>query len=154
MDAGAQVTTVFRRTEDGSAPIWRMPGWFRIAALSNDGDHLVIGYGGGELIPLDFDRTFIILYFYERGELIREVPLGELIGDLASLQRTASHYFWGNFLGFDAHGHYLVATVEGRVFAFDVATGQTVVSGAPHTIADAIDPQGLNRSFVSQRSRP
>jgi hypothetical protein len=107
-----------------------MPGWFRVAALSDDCEHLVTGFDGMNLLPLDFKHDLVMLSFYERGKLSRAVKLDELIRDFTKLRRTASHYYWGQYLGFgernrlDEANRYIVETVEGQRIAFDVATGQ------------------------------
>ncbi len=39
LDAHKKRTTVHQANKRGT--LWEMPGWFRVAALSNDGDYLV-----------------------------------------------------------------------------------------------------------------
>jgi hypothetical protein len=125
LDAGKKKTTVFE-VRKGAAAIqrWEMPGWFRVAALSDDGEHLVAGFDGINLLPLEYHKDQVMLSFYRRGKLLCTVTLGQLVKDYGKLQRTASHYYWGRYLGFDEKNRYLVATVEGRTIAFDAATGQ------------------------------
>jgi hypothetical protein len=40
------------------------------------------------------------------------------------LKRTASHYEWGNFVGFNHAGHFAVSTVERPTVVVDVETGR------------------------------
>jgi hypothetical protein len=125
LDADQKKTTVFEvRKAAPSIRLWEMPGWFRVAVLSDDGEHLVVGFEGINLLPLDYHQDQVMLWFYRRGKLLRTVTLGQLVKDFGRLQRTASHYYWGRYLGFDGKNRYLVATVEGRTIAFDAATGQ------------------------------
>jgi len=95
-------------------------------ALADDGDHFVTRFDGINLLPLDYRKDYVMLSFYRRGVLIREVHLNELIQDFSKLRRTASHYYWGNYWGWNETGHYVVETLEGRKIAFDVKTGLPV----------------------------
>ena len=68
-----------------------------------------------------------MLTFYRRGEVFRTVRLKELISDIAiKMNRTASHYRWGDYLGLDARGHYGVRIATGREIRFDMTTGRPV----------------------------
>ncbi len=130
LDARNKRTTIFQLTKGGSPTrLWDMAGWFRVASLSDDCEHLVAGFDGSNLLPLDFKRDLIMLSFYERGRLLRVVKLSELIRDITKLQRTVSHYYWGRYLGFGGPNQYLVETVEGERIAFDAATGQRMPAG-------------------------
>jgi hypothetical protein len=100
-----------------------MPGGFRVAFVSDDGQHVVTGYDG-VLLPLTYSRDLPIITFWREGAVVRRVPLSEVIRDLRKLQRTASHYRWGEYLGFNASGHFVVKTVDRGSVAFDVATGR------------------------------
>ena len=125
MDPHLKVTTVSRIAENGSREkSWAMYGWFRVADLANDGEHLVVGYDGMNLVRLDVEMDDVMIYFFKKGELINYVTLGELVKDKSRLKRTASHYLWGSFHGLNQDGNYVVETVEGRTLAFDVATGK------------------------------
>lgn len=98
-------TTIFRIESDGKrTKSWTMPGWFRVADLADDGEHLVVGNGGMNLLLLNVAKDEPMIDFFERGKLIKTVRLGELLKDQSSLQRTASHYYWGNYLGLDEQG--------------------------------------------------
>ncbi|WP_406700898.1 hypothetical protein V5E97_19090 [Singulisphaera sp. Ch08] len=109
-------TTIYRATPDGKGiKSWAMLGYLRFAWLADDGEHLVAappGWSG--LVPLDYDKEHVILYFLARGELLNKVTLGQVIGDLSKLPRTASHYAWGHVVGFDQDGYFAIETVENR----------------------------------------
>jgi hypothetical protein len=125
MDPKSNMTVVYRVNADGLPSVhWTMRGWFEVAALADDGKHLIVGCGGGNLLPLSVTKDFPIIQFYKVGNRINVVTLGELLQDLSKLQRTVSHYRWGNYVGLDKDGRFVVQTVEGRRLAFDVTTGK------------------------------
>jgi hypothetical protein len=131
LEPDEQITTIYRTTHGKpEEKVWSMYGWFRVAALTDDGEHLVAGYGSMNLIPLDYDKRQVMLYFFKRGELINYVTLDQIIRDKSKLQRTVSHYHWGNFEGLDQAGCYVVETVEGRRIRFDVAKGTPVTEAS------------------------
>ena len=105
--------------------LWTAQGWSRVAALADDGEHLVLGYAGMNLIPVDYDPDMEMLAFYRRGAVVRRVALSALVGREA-LQRTVSHWYWGDYLGLDAGGRYVVRTGAGREIRFDMTTGLPV----------------------------
>lgn len=127
MDAKKWITTVYRFYPTGrSERIWAMYGWFRVASLGDDGNHIIAGYDGGNLLPLSYDQDQVMLLFFKRGELINYVTLKELIINFSNLKRTVSHYEWGRYAGLDQRGHYIVQTIEGRTIAFDIKTGKPI----------------------------
>ncbi|MBE9555645.1 MAG: hypothetical protein IMF08_02215 [Proteobacteria bacterium] len=105
--------------------LWRAEGWSSVAALADDGEHLVLGYEGMNLIPVDHEPDMEMLIFYRRGMVFQRIALSVLI-DSAALQRTVSHWYWGDYLGLDANGHYAVHTADGKEFRFDMTTGLPV----------------------------
>ena len=66
------------------------------------------------------------LWSANRLKLIELVTLGELVSRKSSLERTASHYYWGEYRGLDDDGNYVVETVEKRTAIFNVATGKPI----------------------------
>lgn len=102
-------------------------GWSRVAGLADDGEDLVPGSEGMNLIPLDYWSDMGMLTFYRRGEIFRTVRLDELISDIAiRMNRTASHSHWGDYLGLDADGHYALRSATGRKIRFEMTTGYPV----------------------------
>ena len=127
MDPDRQITDVFRVDKEGNRhKTWSMYGWFRVAALADDGEHLIVGYDGMNLLSLDFNMEQVMLYFFHKGRLLNYVTLAEIIRDRSALQETTSHYYWGNYLGLDEEGHYLIETAEHRLLMFDPTTGYRV----------------------------
>jgi hypothetical protein len=104
------------------AALWSIPHWFREGALASDGVHFIATLGGSNLVPRDFHPPDLpMLQFYESGQLIATVTLGELISQEALGKfETISHYAWGSFLGLDAEDHYWVETSLRDEFIFDV----------------------------------
>lgn len=105
--------------------LWTATGSSRVAALADDGEHMMLGYEGMNLIPVDYDPDMVMLIFFRRGDVIRRVALSALV-DRAALQRTVSHWYWGDYLGIDSNGRYAVRTADGREFRFDMTTGEPV----------------------------
>ena len=70
--------------------LWEMAGWFRVAALADDGEHFVTGYDGVNLIPANYDPKMTMLTFYRSGKPFRSISLQELVPDLSKLRPTAS----------------------------------------------------------------
>jgi hypothetical protein len=127
MDPDTQVTTVYRRRAGGvQENLWSMPGWFRIAFLSNDGEYLAAGYDGSNLLPLNYRKDEVMLSFYDRGKLIRQVRLNEMVLDFSKLERTGASYQWGAYLGLNQDDHLTVALVDKRWLLFDVKTGRLI----------------------------
>jgi hypothetical protein len=76
------------------------------------------------LLPLDYDPKQPMLRFFKRGRLLASVSLDELVPDASKLARTASHYAWGHYLGFDEQGRYGVELLDGARVRFDPETGR------------------------------
>jgi hypothetical protein len=116
-------TVVVYEKGQATAPRWSLKGWQRVFDVADSGEHLVTCYSGMNLLPLDYKPEWNMLAFYERGKLIRTVSVAELIPDLTKLRRTASHYEWGQCMGFDGPNRYRVTTVDRGLLHFDVTTG-------------------------------
>jgi hypothetical protein len=114
--------TVYRKAASGREALWSLPGWYRVADLADDCHSLMTGFDGENLVP-DADPTRVVLRFYRDGKVLREYRLDELM-DPKRLQRTVSHYQWGNYLGVE-RGHFYRIDTNGRgEQVFDMATGQ------------------------------
>src|ERR1700728_3759815 len=47
MEPDKEITTIYRSAQGKQAEkVWSMYGWFRVASLADDGEHLVVGYWG------------------------------------------------------------------------------------------------------------
>jgi len=103
--------------------LWSMVGWYRLIFVSNDGDYVVTGYDGLNLIPLDCNDDLVLFTFWKRGKEIRKVTLKEIVPNKSILLHTASHYLWGGIGGINNKGELLVKRRDGKIFLFDVSTG-------------------------------
>lgn len=122
-DVSKNLTTVYSKNKKGGSKLWEIPGWYRVVYLSSDGECLVVGYDGMNLIPQNYEKSEVMLRFFCQGKLIRSVALGELIKDWSKLQRTVSHFHWMRHQGIDQNGNFMLETIE-RKFWFDVKTGK------------------------------
>lgn len=123
LDAKKKCTTAFQAST--KSKLWEMRGWYRVAALADDGEHMITGYDGGNLIPMKYDPKMVMLTFYRQGKPFKSVTLRELLPDLSKLRETASNYSWGVYAGFEGN-LYRVDTEDGRTLHFDPKTGEAV----------------------------
>jgi hypothetical protein len=119
--AGTQIEDV-----KGHKVLWRLPDWYRLMFVSNDGRYLVTPYGGGDLIPTNFRGDFVLITSWHEGRKIKDVTARDLFLDPKILNRTASHYEWGGVEGIDSNGWLKVERVGGKRFLFDVTTGTAI----------------------------
>jgi hypothetical protein len=115
LDAAHKTTTVYRAGRPGGK-LWEMPGWHAATFLANDGDHLVIGYEGINLLELDTKADEPMITLYNRAKKVCTVQLDQLIKDRSKLMRTDSHVVWGDYLGFNRQGDFLVRTGDGTTY--------------------------------------
>ncbi len=85
---------------------------------------MVIGYSGKNLVPQDVRMSESVLFFYNRGQLVRTVKLEELYSSKSQLRRTVSHFAWVNRIGFNGENQFVVELVDGNDVAFAAATGE------------------------------
>jgi hypothetical protein len=119
------MTTLVQRTATGLV-LWKMPGWERWLFVADDGKHVVTGYGGINLIPVDYDEKLVLFTFWNEGAKVREVTLKEFVTNKNILQRTSSHYYWGLIENIDKQGRLVVRRADEKVFLFDLSTGQQI----------------------------
>ena len=123
LDPQRMETRVFAVDPDGARrATWSMNGWFQGAALANDGDHLVVSPDEIGLVRADYDPGDALVVIYDRGYLVRAVPLSEVVAP-ADLIRRDAWFLWGHPQGFDARGRFVLATFDGDV-PIDVRTGR------------------------------
>jgi len=104
--------------------LWSIPGWHPWLFVSDDGESVVVGYDGMNLVPENVALTEPVLFFYFRGELVRTVALGELYRRKSQLIRTVSHYAWVSSIGYNKANQLVVELVDGKRVAFAATTGQ------------------------------
>lgn len=135
-------TVAYAMTGDTKgAQLWSVERWFRVAALANDGVHLVTGYEGSSLISQKYDPKMVMITFYRSGKPFHEVRLDELVTNFKLLRKTVSHVAWGHFPDeLDDRGLYVVHTEDGRTIAFDPTTGLAVAADLPVPDAASLAP--------------
>lgn len=116
MDPVRFETHVFRVARDGTREReWSMPGWSSRVSLADGGRHLVIAPEDDGVVPVNYRPDDVLLRFYDRGHVVREVTVAELVPDPREMIRVESHYYWGRPRGFDARNRYVVETVDRTV---------------------------------------
>lgn len=127
MDPRLRLTTVYKVDGNTRTKLWAMLGWYRVAFLADDGEHLVVGHDGINLLPTNVESSDILAYFVRKGEVVATATLADIV-EKSHLRRTASHLHWGEYLGIDEDCRFRVQTVEGKRLWFDVQTGKRVPS--------------------------
>lgn len=120
---------------DKRAVLWTADGYSSVAALADDGQHLVLGWtispnSGfgvvGNMVPLDYDN-YTLLEFYRRGHIFRRVSLGDIMTDAEiKTDRVGEFYRWGDYLGLDEDGYFVLRAATGREIRLDMTTGWPV----------------------------
>jgi hypothetical protein len=106
--------------------LWSIKGWHPSLAISNDGQSLVVGYSGGNLVPIDVTLKEPMLTFYQHEKIIRVVRLGDLYRSKSELTPTVSHLAWGTMSSIDQNNRIRVFLINGKQVTFDVKTGLSV----------------------------
>jgi hypothetical protein len=115
-------TGVVVRTAGATNVLWSGTNWFRVAFLADDGQHLVTGYDGMNLIPRNYTKDLVLVTFWRRDKKIRDVTVGELFPDTRILKQTVSSYYWGSIKGI-TNSTLIVNRCDGQVVGFRVSTG-------------------------------
>ncbi len=118
-------TSVYRATAPRT-PLWEMEGYRSILFLADDGQHLVQGYKGGNLLDAHVTPDDMFLTFFVPSRQAGSITVGELFPHLDQLPRTASNITWGNFWGFDSAKRFAIVLSDGRKIVFDADTGKQV----------------------------
>lgn len=144
-------TTVYALKERREVEEWSMEGFHRKVHLANDGQHLVIAYEdlvlrsesaadeSPDLVarnlrdsihawgPATYSPNMVMLQFVERGRIVHELTLHELMPDLSKMIKTVSSWHWGEASpGLNNRGEFLVQTADYRKLHFDVKTARLV----------------------------
>ena len=98
MDPRLRLTTVYKVDGNTRKKLWAMPGWYRVAFLADDGEHLVIGHDGINLLPTNVENSDILAYFVRKGEVVATATLADIV-EKSHLRRTASHLLLGRVPG-------------------------------------------------------
>jgi len=85
---------------------------------------VVVGYDGMNLVPVDVTLKEPVLFFYNKGQLVRTVTLGDLYKHKSQLERTVSHFAWGHIPGINKANQLVVELVNGRKVALAASSGK------------------------------
>lgn len=118
-------TSVFS-TASKKTPLWEIEGYRTILFLADDGEHLVEGYSGGNLLDAHVRPGDSFLSFYVKTKRVSSVSVAELFPHLEQMPHTASSIAWGNFLGFTASKQFSLLLYDGREIVFDTDTGKQI----------------------------
>lgn len=100
-------TTKITRSSDGRL-LWEIPSWESWLFVANDGKHVVAGYNGMNLIPVDYDEGMVVFTFWREGKKIRAVTLKDFVVGKSPPRKTSSHYNWGWIEKIDSDGFLVV----------------------------------------------
>jgi hypothetical protein len=114
--------------------LWTMENRSPGVWLSNDGEHIVVEDEGKGIVPPNAGEDWVAFSFFERGTLIRQVKLNELIVGPSRVPKEDSPHRWGSSLGLNAAGHFVVETTDKKKIVFNVQSGD-LVQWKPQRIA-------------------
>jgi hypothetical protein len=124
---GQRFTEVFKRVgRTGREKLWEVSDWTPALYLTDDGDYLVMGYEGANLLSHDYRLDQVMVSFFHRATLIKAIRLDEIILDPKHLEISDSGVMWGFFVGLVASHRFALDTVEHRRLIYDVSTGDLV----------------------------
>ena len=127
-DKKTRVYEYFNKQKKKKNLIWEMDGWYRNTFLSNDGENLVIVYDGANLLDYDYKKDQIMISFYSKGKLLREIKLNQIIENPIpeNLLETVSHYKWVDTYGINEKQLFEVNTIKNQTFKFNLKTGELI----------------------------
>lgn len=112
--------------KERSSALWTIPGWYRALWVTDDGGRLITGYDGLNLVPQAEPSATTILTFWESGRLLKAYTLADLGYSPSSLEKTASHYHWGNYAGVGDDGKFRLTMLDGVSLVFEPETGSLI----------------------------
>lgn len=124
--------TVYKMDERGNLlEWWKTEGWYTFNAyLSDDGRFLV------RMGPWASDEEHLsdlALAFYDKGKLLKEYRVSELLRNPGSIQLTSGHYFWqpaSQTKPDRLRGRkFYLTTIEKTTYTFALETGDIVATG-------------------------
>jgi hypothetical protein len=103
--------------------LWSIPGWHRWLLVSNDGESIVIGYAGLNLVPYNVSLKDPVIHFYHRGKRVRSVVLGEIYQDITQMRATVSHRVWLDRLSINKANQLILELPSQQKIAYRLKTG-------------------------------
>lgn len=98
--------------------LWEINTYVKYSYVSNDGEYFAALYGGGNLIPIEYDGNLVLVTLFRNGKSIREIKIGDVISNKAQMELTSSHYYWGDAMGFVGSKRFDIKRADGRIFSF------------------------------------
>ncbi|SRR5579884_489098 len=111
---------------DKQKALWDIPGYHPVLFLSDDGQYLVVGYPGGNLLNETVKASDLFLCFFHSGQFVRGVHISDIFSDLNHIPQSTSGRAWGNYFGFDERNHFILLLFDGKRITFDANTGQLI----------------------------
>jgi hypothetical protein len=107
---------------------WRTEGWYTFQAfLSEDGQYLV------RMGPWASDRkdfTDLAIAFYDRGKLVKEYQVRDLVKDTSKLEMSVSHYMWSPEKQSEPNGIrgglFHLVCIDKTAYDFNISTGEII----------------------------
>lgn len=92
--------------------LWKIDQSFQEFYLSTDSSFLITLDGGFGFLSKNYKNKDHLFSVYKNGELVYSKKIGDVIKTKKNLQKTVSHYRWGNFVFADTN-FVIFDTVEG-----------------------------------------
>jgi hypothetical protein len=129
-DFAANRTTVFGIVRQGSidrrAELWSMPGCHEMLGLSSDGNRLILGCRMEDQSIIGSNPEGVILTFIEKGDVIREICLEEIVTDWSKISGTGVSHALGRYRRLNPAGYYIVEMMDKTPLLFDLQDGEKV----------------------------
>lgn len=147
----------YRLEEDGnSASLWEVEGWYATTVyLAANGTHLIrMGNWPEGNVP---EQDDLAVAFYKEGELLKSYSTADLVGNPNNVRPESDHYFWlardENYPELTYSNHFLLKTIENKIFEFDISTGDIIGTMAE---AESVTPSdnGNLGDTVAEDSTP
>lgn len=116
---------------DGSVtPIWTVD-WYQYEGLifiTDDGDHIASLGPWATLSNSDkMDLNQLAISFYNKGSLVKQYYISDLVKNTSNISRSASHFEWRDNVEFDSNAStFTVTTKDKNEYVFDVKNGNII----------------------------
>ena len=120
----------YKISEDGEfKEIWRAEGWYTFEGyLSEDGRYFV---RFGPWASDQENHTDLAIAFYDRGKLLKEYQVKDLIRKPDLLEDSTSHYMWRPAIQTKPNGFYggrfYLVMIDKTTYSFDFETGEIII---------------------------
>lgn len=122
------------KVDTTGSPDWALPDFHRTLYVSDDG--LTLGVGVPLLNLIDrYEPGLVLVTFVRKDHSPVEVRLSDIVpqSEAHLLKRTGGgRLHWGEYLGFDRSGMFVLQTVTGRVAILDPIKGRVVATSKAH----------------------